>query len=50
MIYLFIENLARRIMEWAIRKQKTQRPIVDEVAETVSYRALRTSRAKKALL
>lgn len=50
MIYKFIENLSRRIMEWAIRKQNLQRPIIDEVADTFSYHALRTERVKKALL
>jgi hypothetical protein len=50
MIYQFIENLSRMIMEWAMLKRYEQRPIIDEVAETFSYTALRTSRVKKALL
>jgi hypothetical protein len=61
-----IENLARLIMEWAMKKRdNNQRPIVEEIAEGSSYYAprphrtsnphdylqlLRTERAKKALL
>jgi hypothetical protein len=50
MIYKLIENLSRIIMEWAIRQQPNTRPIIDEVADTFSYHAMRTERIKKALL
>jgi hypothetical protein len=49
MIYKFIENLSRLMMEWAMRKQFNQRPIIDEVVENYSYHAMRTERARKAL-
>lgn len=37
MIYQFIENLSRLIMEWAISKQSSYVNIVDEVQESYSY-------------
>jgi uncharacterized protein (UPF0335 family) len=46
MIYQFIENLSRMIMEWAQSKQPYQRVIVDEVSEGFSYRALKNMRLK----
>lgn len=50
MIYQFIENLSRLIMEWAIKRQDMhQRNIVDEVQEGFSYQALRTERIRKVL-
>lgn len=34
MIYQFIENLARLVMEWANRKRREElRPIIDEIRE-----------------
>ncbi len=39
MIYQFIENLTRLIMEWSIRRQKKHRPLVSEIAEKLSFRA-----------
>ena len=50
MIYQFIEQLSRLIMEWAMRKRYNQRPIIDEIADKYSYYALRTKGVKKALL
>lgn len=41
MIYQLIENLARMIMEWSMRRQKTKRHIVDEVRDVYSHRPLR---------
>jgi hypothetical protein len=49
MIYQLIENLSRRIMEWAIRKQNYHRHIIDEIADGIYYHALRTRRVKKAI-
>lgn len=50
MIYKFIENLSRLILEWSLRKQNIHRHIVDEIGEAYSYQKLRTERVKKALL
>lgn len=49
MIYKFIENLSRLILEWAIKKQPNQRNIVDEIEEGFSFHAVRTERIKKIL-
>jgi len=54
MFYQFIENVSRRLMEWAIRKQKLIRPITSQVSDVISYRAplknyLRDSKLRKAL-
>lgn len=46
MMYKFIENLARLIMEWAARKQYDDRLFVDEIADTFSHRALKGLRVK----
>ena len=46
MIYQFIENLSRLIMEWAIDKRDNQRLIVDEIQDGYSYRALKDMRVR----
>lgn len=46
MIFKFIENLSRIIMEWAIRKQYNQRPIIDEIQDAYSYKLLKGLKVK----
>lgn len=46
MIYKFIENLARLIMEWAMRRQYNQRPIIDEIRDAYSYNLLKGLKVK----
>lgn len=48
-MYQVIENLARRIMEWAIDKRSSQRYIVSEVSEAFSFHPLRVNRSGKTL-
>jgi hypothetical protein len=46
MIFQFIENLSRMIMEWAIRRQSNEMYIVDEIADKFSHRALKELKVK----
>lgn len=46
MIYIFIEKLSRRIMEWAIKHQPDNTCIIDDV--NLIYK-LRTSKIKEIL-
>lgn len=45
MIYQAIENLARLIMEWVIRKQENEMYLIDEVADKFSYRATKNPKS-----
>lgn len=49
MIYQFIENTARLIMEWAIKRRELSRPIIDEIADNYSYHPMRNLELKKHL-
>ena len=40
MIYRFIENLARLIMEWAIRHQSPTRSIIDDISDAFDNKRL----------
>lgn len=50
MILRFIEQAARLIMEWAMRKRYNQRHIVDEVAEGFNYYAPKPLRSKISII
>lgn len=47
MIYELIEDISKRIMEWAIRHQPDRKHIIDEIESKLIYR--RTEKVKRAL-